>query len=391
MPYTEDELLGFSKKNQFAKAVYDIIEGGSRNLERNIDKLDNFFGDDVVLAGDHISPYNMEDTETIEFSDWGIELFTPTSLYKESYLVIDGDEDWAFDSAMGTYTDCEEMSDDELTYIDHHFSPKTNEKFIDIVNRYEPDYWKEEGINPTSQTTIFNSEGVYDNFLTGYFRTEWDDSQWEVLEAIGCAVWRARQEAVADEIKQEVTYEMEATTNGFYTKISYPQLLQLIGSGGINNFSELREWDINEIGYNLSDSWYDAWDIDEDGLKDINYAMMRTLDEIDEKYKGNYEDSKNNREVFKKLMDHLKFRNNTNMWGAYPKQWVLDIHTPEGKNMRKVVLSHFNEIDNTVTIHTLSGDDTISKTEDFKVDGIMDEVTNLKLPFPEEEIKNEKS
>jgi len=212
-----------------------------------------------------------------------------------------------------------------------------------------------------------------------------------VLEAIGCAVWRARQEAVADEIKQEVTYEMEATTNGFYTKISYPQLLQLIGSGGINNFSELREWDINEIGYNLSDSWYDAWDIDEDGLKDINYAMMRTLDEIDEKYKGNYEDSKNNREVFKKLMDHLKFRNNTNMWGAYPKQWVLDIHTPEGKNMRKVVLSHFNEIDNTVTIHTLSGDDTISKTEDFKVDGIMDEVTNLKLPFPEEEIKNEKS
>jgi len=397
MPYTREELLGFSNKSQFAKAVYDIIKMGwhATNLQKNIDKLDNFFGDKVVLKGDQIYGSESGELEEIEFTDSGIELYTPEALYKEKYLDIDEDSDWAFDSAIKNWSDCEEMESEELEYIDHHFTPQTNEKFIDMVNTYEPKFWEEEDIDSTSQLNIFKTEGVYDMFLTKYFEKEWENGSWEVLEAIGCAVWRARQAAVKNEIEDEVTYEMELYGSDrmrgedtFLTKITYPQLLQLIGSLDINNFSELREWELNQIGYNLSDSWYDAWDIDQEGLEEINYTMMSILNKLDEKYGDRYGEAKQNEEEFKKLMEDLKFHFNTNMWGTYPNQWVIDVPTPAGKNARKISLSNFSAIDNTVTIHTTSGDNTLSRVVDFKVGDIADEVTNLKIPFPEEETKN---
>ena len=393
MPYTREELIGFSNKSQFAKAVYDIIDtGGEINLQKNIDKLDNFFGDYVVLKGDQIYGSDSGEFEEIEFTDSGIELYTPELLYKEKYLTIDDDTDWAFDSAMKEWSDCEELDSEELQYIDSHFTPQTNEKFIDRVNRYEPKFWEEQDIDSTSQLNIFKTEGVYDMFLTKYFEREWENSSWEVLEAIGCAVWRARQASVKDEIENEITYEMEVYSHRrmgegdmFLTKISYPQLLQLIGSLGLNNFSELREWEINEIGYNLADSWYDAWDIDDEGIVDINYAMVSILNKLDEKYGDRYGEAKQNEEEFKKLMEDLKFKFNTNRWGTYPNQWIIDIPTPAGRNARKMVLRDFNAIDNTVSVQTLSGDDTLSSVKDFKVGGIADEVTNLKIPFPEED------
>ena len=84
-------------------------------------------------------------------------------------------------------------------------------------------------------------------------------------------------------------------------------------------------------------------------------------------------------------MEDLKFKFNTNRWGTYPNQWIIDIPTPAGRNARKMVLRDFNAIDNTVSVQTLSGDDTLSSVKDFKVGGIADEVTNLKIPFPEED------
>ena len=395
MPYTREELIGFSDKSQFAKAVFNLIEEGNTNLQKNIDKLDNFLGDKVFLKDDQIYGGTSEEFEEIEFTDSGVELYTPEGLYKEKYLDIDEDSDWAFDSAIKNWSDCEEMESDELQYIDNHFTPQTNEKFIDMVNTYEPKFWEDEGIDSTSQLNIFKTEGVYDMFLTKYFEKEWENGSWEVLEAMGCALWRARQASVKDEIENEITYEMELYGHDrmrgedtFLTKITYPQLLQLIGSLDINNFSELREWELNQIGYNLTDSWYDAWDVDDEGMADINYTMMSILNKLDEKYGDRYGEAKQNEVEFKKLMEDLKFKFNTNRWGTYPNQWRIDILTPEGKNMRKVVLNDFNAIDNTVTIHTLSGDDTISRVKDFKVAGIADEVTNLKIPFPEEETKN---
>ena len=75
MPYTREELIGFSNKSQFAKAVYDIIDTGrhATNLQKNIDKLDNFLGDKVFLKGDQIYGGTSEEFEEIEFTDSGME------------------------------------------------------------------------------------------------------------------------------------------------------------------------------------------------------------------------------------------------------------------------------------------------------------------------------
>ena len=48
--------------------------------------------------------------------------------------------------------------------------------------------------------------------------------------------------------------------------ITYTQLLYIIGDKKINNFSELEDTEINHIDGGLHDVWYDAWDMDEEGM-----------------------------------------------------------------------------------------------------------------------------
>ena len=50
MPYTEEELVDYANKNQFAKTVYDIINSkkDSEQKRKLTDKLINFLGTIVV-------------------------------------------------------------------------------------------------------------------------------------------------------------------------------------------------------------------------------------------------------------------------------------------------------------------------------------------------------
>ena len=48
-------------------------------------------------------------------------------------------------------------------------------------------------------------------------------------------------------------------------KITYQQLLYIIGEKRINTFSELENTEINHIDGGLNDFWYDAYDVDDEG------------------------------------------------------------------------------------------------------------------------------
>eukprot|EP01050_Picozoa_sp_SAG11_P001438 SAG11_NODE_62_length_19006_cov_6.513143_9_plen_506_part_00 len=381
MPYTKEELISFSNENQFAKAIYDVINGDRKQLQKNIDKLYNFLGEYVVEKGDAIYGSDGDDWEKVEFDDYGIKLFTSESLYREKYLGVDEDDEWVFNTAMGThYDDCEEMDTDELNYIDYHFTPQNNEKFVEIINKYEPDYWDTQGLD---QNTLFNgrTEGLYNEFLDTYFEQEWAASQWDILNDIGCAVWRARKRAVKEEIENEITYEMNPVReNGedkFVTDISYNQLLQLVGSLGIKNFGEIRNWDINLLPYNLTDTWYDGWDIDDEGHRDINMTMTNFLEFLDKKYDNTYQDVKKSKEDFQKILKDLGFDKSNYGWGSNAgESWLKKV---DAKSNKVIKLQNFDPAKNTVTMIVTSNTENKTKRVVMDVEDIAVEVTNHKL------------
>ena len=386
MPYTEEELVDYANKNQFAKTVYDIINSkkDSEQKRKLTDKLINFLGDKVEEydGGDCIGS-DCNDYEEVEFNDDGITLYTSPELYKANYLTVDEDSDWVFDSAMNDYDDCEEMDSEELTYIDSHFSDKTNNKFEEFIKKYEPDFIEEEGI-----TTPFDGygEGVYNLFLETFFPEDWERDSWDILEIIGCSVYRSRKQSVQNEIQDEITYPFEQNHHYgrsqimYETSLSYSQLLQLIGSLGLKNFSELREWDINAISYNLSDTWYDAWDMDELALKEINVRMGEIIDNLDNTFEDNYKDIKQNKETLKQILKDLKFEKLASWRG---ERWVLK------QNKKMIHLENYDPIENTIVISSTPKDGTVGGRKTIDVDDLSDEVTNLKIPFPEEKDKKD--
>ena len=284
---------------------------------------------------------------------------------------------------MYDYSDCEEMETDELQYIDHYMTKQTNEKFVEIIRVFEPDYLKE---NPISDSGLPSetSEGAYDTFLQEYFENDWESDSWEVLEAVGCAVYRSRKESVLDVIQSERTYHFDVGPNDIInTQISYRQLLQLIGTLDLNNFSELRENDINELDINLSDDWYDAWDIDDDGIEEINYAMMSILNKLYKKYEDSYDSSKVNQKEFEKLMEFLHFKSPSYGYGGR-NTWSKDLVWPGQDEVAKIIIRNFNAMDNTVTIN-LGRKDNVGWQKDYDVKNIANELTNLPIPFPEED------
>jgi hypothetical protein len=160
------------------------------------------------------------------------------------------------------------------------------------------------------------------------------------------------------------------------TPFSYIQLLQIIGTTGINNFSELREWDLNEIECCVNDMWYDAWDVDDEGYENINDSMNHIINKIREEYKDNYTEIKNNTLNFKRIVKDLNFISRGYGWGG--PQWALEDETPK----INIKLRNFDPKTNRIELIDYLND---SKATSISVDDIVPYVTNLKIPFDEVE------
>lgn len=390
MPFTDEEMKEYSKTNSFADAVYKITHSKTGPPISHLDEtyLHDFLTDDVT-GTEYKYPNTLlaDDEEEVYFGDNGIIIFTPVQLYKENYLDIDMDDDWAFDTAFYEYNDCEEMETDELQYIDNYMTPKTQNRFRDFVNKFEPTFWKDEDVNPDR----IDDEGVFDSFFQNYFSREWESDNWEILEAIGCSVWRARQRQTKEEIDDEAVYQMDYYNSHYMsTYISYPQLLHLIHFYNIKDFGEIRNHEINSIGSNLQDVWYDAWEIDEEGIKDLNYAMMSIMDKLEKKYSDSYDEAKKNISEFSKILKDLGIKKHS-WWGRgdiFVKDLLRPGNTNVGRETKYIQVSNFKPVENTVDYVFYDEGEKVKKQE-MKVSDLGTEVSNLKIDFPEDKVENE--
>ena len=235
-------------------------------------------------------------------------------------MEVDPDDDWAIDNILFEHTDCEEQDTEELTYIDNYMTPDTLNNFVSLVNMFEPEYLTGGDNNIYVAANVNWEEGTIDDFMEEYFHQEWNSDSWEVLDAIGCALWRGRRNDLKKYVDSEITYPyvynpVGGGARGFMTTFTYLQLLQIIGMTRINNFSELREHSLNAIACCVNDVWYDSWDIDDDGHKEINDALNRIINNLKDTYKDDYKERKNNTIEFKKIMKDLKFTSQGYGWG----------------------------------------------------------------------------
>ena len=285
-------LEDYSKTNKFAEAVYRMTE--YPNDEKK-EELSEFLGDKFREG--------YPAANTISFNDDEVSLYIPDDIFKEKYMGVDEDDAWYFDIGANRYwgsPDCEEMDSQELQYIGYHMNADNKEKLDNLITLF--------GKNPDDYD--WEDEGILDDTMGELFPNIWENNYWELLDAIGCSVGRARVKAMEEEVQNEkvLEYNFEGGNDALWKlDITYTQLLYIIGDKKINNFSEIEDTEINHIDGGLHDTYYDAWDMDEEGVTDFNYALNSIIDNSTEYVGDDVETILNNREKYEQIIKDLGF------------------------------------------------------------------------------------
>jgi len=353
----------YSKTNKFAEAVYRMIYYPNDEKE---EELSEFLGDKFELDTDQ--RYGAF-ANTISFNKEGVSLYLPDDIFKWKYMNVDDDDEWYFDIGAERYWDgdhCEEMDADELQYIGYHINAENKEKLNNLVTLF--------GKNPDDYPWM--DEGTLDEMMEELFPNIWENEYWELLDAIGCSVGRARVKQMIEEVQSDkvLEYSYEGGNEGLWKlDITYIQLLYIIGDKKINNFSELEDTEINHIEGGLHDVWYDAWDVDEEGLSDFNHGLDRIIDKSNEYIEGDVETILKNREKYEQIIKDLEFTQRYNR-GEFEKTIKID-----GGEKRVTIISYDPKIDK-VDIN-ITGNFP-SKRHYIPLDKLSDYVVSEELELP---------
>ncbi len=382
MPFTEKEMKQFAAKNDFAKAVYDEIRG---EKGQNLD-WEKFEGNENTTVYDRSWLFdNMKDGEIGIMPDGeGILIITNDETFKDKFLDLSEDDDWAYNAAMGYrgyYDDCEEMDTEELNYMNGYLTPENRGRLQNLRELVgEPKFTEQE---------LQHDEGTVYDFLEKYFPVEADDMADEWLSSLGCAVWRSRAQATKDEIEEAKVFDWDERGRNTEMYITWKQLLQVIGTKSVENFADLGEIELNGLP-NLYDGWYDAWDVDDEGSNDMNAAFKNMLDNIEEDGVDTIMDRVKRRESFLKTLGELGFKKATGWNPGFSNR--TDVHRwtrsrPEnGEKYLDILVGNYDDKEETVSFKDESENSTNKgRMDDVKLENFLEYVTNPRLPFNQEE------
>ena len=259
MPFTPEEMKEYSETTPFAKAIYDIIQSEHPDWET----LEKFTGkDDIVVIDDALSPYEDLDNGAIAIHPRhdGVTFYAEDEYYKEKFLNLTEDDDWVYESAMGSgyHDDCEEMDYEEMNYMGNYLNQQNRERFNGLRHLM--------GFEPIE---VNNDEGEIADFLEKYFPKEAERMEDDWLYSLGCAIGRGRAKGVREYIDDEILFEYEEHGRMTEMFIPWSSLLRLVGKNKLENFEGIVDSEINDIG-SLYDMWYDVWEVDDEGANEMN-------------------------------------------------------------------------------------------------------------------------
>ena len=385
MPFTGEEMKQFSEKNDFAKAVYDKIRGKS---VKNLD-WEKFEGNDNTNVHDRSWFFDdMKDDEIgIMPDEGGILIITNEQTFKYKFLDLNDDDDWAYNTAMGWggyYDDCEEMDVEELNYMNGYLTPENRRRLQTLRELVgEPKFTEQE---------LQYDEGTVYNFLEKYFPVESEDMSDEWLSSLGCAIWRSRAKVIRQEIDDEKVFDYDERGRNTEMYITWKQLLQVIGTKSVESFYDLGEIELNGLP-SLSEHWYDTWDVDDEGVKDMNAAFTKMLDDIEEDGVDTIMDRVKRSENFIKTLGELGFKKASG-WnpGFSNRTPVYNWKTSDGKStvLANITVGNYDHKDETVSFKDESQNSTNKdRIDNIELEDFLEYVTNPRLPFNQEEKEEE--
>lgn len=385
MPFTGEEMKQFSEKNDFAKAVYDKIRG------KSVENLDweKFEGNDNTNVHDRSWFFDdMKDDEIgIMPDEGGILIITNEQTFKYKFLDLNDDDDWAYNTAMGWggyYDDCEEMDVEELNYMNGYLTPENRRRLQTLRELVgEPKFTEQE---------LQYDEGTVYNFLEKYFPVESEDMSDEWLSSLGCAIWRSRAKVIRQEIDDEKVFDYDERGRNTEMYITWKQLLQVIGTKSVESFYDLGEIELNGLP-SLSERWYDTWDVDDEGVKNMNAAFTKMLDDIEEDGVDTIMDRVKRSENFIKTLGELGFKKASG-WnpGFSNRTPVYNWKTSDGKStvLANITVGNYDHKDETVSFKDESQNSTNKdRIDNIELEDFLEYVTNPRLPFNQEEKEEE--
>lgn len=385
MPFTGEEMKQFSEKNDFAKAVYDKIRG------KSVENLDweKFEGNDNTNVHDRSWFFDdMKDDEIgIMPDEGGILIITNEQTFKYKFLDLNDDDDWAYNAAMGWggyYDDCEEMDVEELNYMNGYLTPENRRRLQTLRELVgEPKFTEQE---------LQYDEGTVYNFLEKYFPVESEDMSDEWLSSLGCAIWRSRAKVIRQEIDDEKVFDYDERGRNTEMYITWKQLLQVIGTKSVESFYDLGEIELNGLP-SLSERWYDTWDVDDEGVKNMNAAFTKMLDDIEEDGVDTIMDRVKRSENFIKTLGELGFKKASG-WnpGFSNRTPVYNWKTSDGKStvLANITVGNYDHKDETVSFKDESQNSTNKdRIDNIELEDFLEYVTNPRLPFNQEEKEEE--
>jgi len=358
-------LEDFRNTNEFSKSVYNMIKNpGIENEE----KLTEFLGSDLT-DGSGYGTIHSPLINTVLFSNDGVSIYYEDSHFKEKIMGVYDDDEWYFDIGAERYYDndhCEEMDEEELQYVDYHMMPESKAKLNDMVTLF--------GKDPSKYD--WGEEGILDEAMQDLVPELWERNYWELLDAIGCAVGRSRVKAMIETIEEDkvLEYEYEGGNGPILWRldITYVQLLYIIGDKKIDNFTDIEDVEINHISSGLNDTWYDAWDVDKEGIDDFNDRLIWFIDSVIKEYGDDAQNIKNNREKFKQVTEELGFKQS---WAR--ANLKRDMSVDGGT--KTVEIKDYNPKDNSLEItigQPTQGEDKIYRTKYQRYNITLDELSD---------------
>jgi hypothetical protein len=332
------------EENHFLDLVYKIIK--NPNLDGIKGQLEEKYGEDFTI----LSPDDEPVINSIIAEKDHLSIYLMNDDFKSDWMNIGEDDDWYFDLATDRYYSedhCEDLEEDEISYIGNYMDEGNIEKLnniAELIGEKEEDW---------------TDEGAVDEYMTKYFKKDWEDHLWRIVDQIGCAVGRNRVKDITEIIEEDKLLDFEYVGHGNYPlwrlDIKYPELLYLIGTYGVENIKELGDHHINELAnVSLNDSWWDSWRID-DGEEDINLEIESFLDFIINKHSDNLKALGDNREKFEKTVNDLGFTK------PY-REWVLrqpippTLKNPKGLE-RTITIKDWDLVSGKVHIQIEGNDD----------------------------------
>ena len=300
MPISDEVLEKYSHENAFANAVYKIIKDPS---EENISNLTEFMGEIYQHDDSH---YTVENTISLEKG--GIRIYIDEDDLKEHYLGLDDDDNWYWSIVERNYYDnyCEELDyTEERNYLHNYITDENWTKMETMLHIFG----ELQGGKTVESLDITNTDNELNELLTRIVPKEWDETADEMIYTMGCAIGEERLKSLREGLEDAMVFPYEWESSDIYrVDVSYEQLLYLIGENHMTNLSDIEYNKINEIGFSLSELWYESWDFGDEAVDEMNNSFSSFIDKVMEDYEDIIDEVVKNNKRFIETMDSLGFK-----------------------------------------------------------------------------------